>query len=116
MTDKVKDAFQNCNTTVLVIPGGRTSILQPLDININKPVKGHLRTSWVQYMLEHSSEEVIKRSPKQLVVNWIEDANRMLDSNMNMCIVKKAFMVTGLSNALGGEENELIRDDTFRKK
>lgn len=47
------------------------------------------------------------------IVNWIEEANRMLDSNV--CIVKKAFLVTGLSNALGGEEDQLIGDDNTRK-
>ena len=115
LIDKVMDAFQNSNTTVIVIPGGCTSILQPLDVSINKPIKGHLRSSWVQYMLENSSsDQAIKRPTKQLLVNWIEEANEKLDSNL--CIVKKAFLVTGLSNALGGQEDQLIRDDKVRKE
>ena len=113
LTDKVKDAFQKFNTTVLVIPGGCTLILQPLDVSINKPNKTSIRNSWVKYMLEHSNDEVIKKPPKQLIVNWIEEANEKLDSNL--CIVKK-FLVTGLSNAVGKEEDHLIRNDEVRKE
>ena len=75
LTDKVKDAFKKSNTTVVVISAGCTSILQPLDVSINKPINCHLRSSWVQYMLEQASNQTIKKPTKQLVVDWIEAAN-----------------------------------------
>ena len=40
LTDEVKKAFQKCRTKLLLIPGGCTSILQPLDISINKATFG----------------------------------------------------------------------------
>jgi hypothetical protein len=78
---------------------------------INKPIKTSIRNSWVQYMFEHSNNEVIKKPPKQLTVTWIEEANERLDSNL--CIVKKSFLVTELLNAL---EDNLIRNDEVRKE
>ena len=38
----------------------------------------------------------------------------MFDSNRS--IVKKAFLINGLSNALGGYENELVRNDLARRE
>ena len=46
LTEAVKDAFDKCGTKMLVIPGGCTSVLQPLDISINKPFKSYIRQSW----------------------------------------------------------------------
>ena len=42
-TDKTKRALKQKNTTLAIIPGGMTSILQPLDVSINKPMKSSLR-------------------------------------------------------------------------
>lgn len=113
LTEKVKEAFGNCNTTVLVIPGGCTSVLQPLDVSINKPIKSYIRHSWEQYMIEKCSGGGNAPKPsKQLLVDWLQNANHMLDSNK--CIVKKSFLVTGLSNSLGRHEDHLIRNDDIR--
>lgn len=117
LTDAVKESFKQCNTTVVLIPGGLTSVLQPLDVSINKPVKSHLRQSWVEYMLQNvnvSANGIPSKPSKQTIVDWIVEANKILDSNK--CIVKKSFLVTGLSNALGGHEDALIRDDLVRKE
>ena len=41
-------------------------------------------------------------------------ANNILNSNIR--IVKKSFLVTGISNALGRKEDQLVRDDNVRKE
>ena len=117
LTEAVQALFAECNTTVIVIPGGCTSILQPLDVSINKPVKGILRHLWEQYMLEQSDTDSGKQGKftpptKQHIVDWVAEAVQKLDSNV--AIVKKSFLVTGLSNSLGGHEDHLIRNDSQR--
>ena len=55
LTDKVKDKFVQCGTKLLVVPGGCTSVLQPMNLCINKPFKNnYIRKSWCQYMLEET--------------------------------------------------------------
>ena len=43
-----------CLPTVIVIPGGCNSVLQPLDVSINRPFKDHIRKCWQQYMVKQS--------------------------------------------------------------
>lgn len=63
-------------------------------------------------MLEQSENDSTKiPSPPKL--KWIEAANDTLDANV--CIVKKAFLITRLLNSLGGHEDHLVRNDVARK-
>ncbi len=38
----VKQKFKSINTVPVVIPGGCTSKVQPLDVSLNKPFKSHV--------------------------------------------------------------------------
>ena len=47
--------------------------------------------------------EKIKPASKQQVIDWVVQSNNILDSNEDM--IRKSFLVCGISNALDGSEN-----------
>ena len=50
LTDSVKATLKRNNTVSAVIPGGLTSLLQPLDVSLNKPFKDNMRDKWNEWM------------------------------------------------------------------
>lgn len=46
ITDQIKEEIKKLNTIPVIIPGGMTKLLQPLDISVNKSFKGHLKIMW----------------------------------------------------------------------
>ena len=104
VTEEIQVMFARCNTTVIVIPGGCTSVLQPLDVSINRPFKDHLRKCWQQYMVEQSdlvgsADKKIQPPSKQHLVDWITEANRKL--HLNQIIVKNPFLSLDCQMHLG---------------
>ena len=111
MTEEVQEELRKKNITVAVIPGGCTSKIQPLDVCLNKPFKGHCRAKWFEYMQQAVAQQQpgdrIKTPSKQQVLDWVVQSNTTLNSNSAM--VSKSFLVCGISNKLDGSQNNLIR-------
>lgn len=47
----IRSTLKSLNTEPVVIPGGMTSMVQPLDVAINKPFKDCMRKKWQEWML-----------------------------------------------------------------
>ena len=118
--ESIKKHLRKANAALAVIPGGCTSILQPLDVSVNKPFKGWLRASWTDYIRADAArvdaerkagKELSKiRAPsKQLVVDWVGSALDKLRTRPDL--VRKSFVVTGISSALNGADDHLVRKD-----
>ena len=108
--DSVKVANERCNADVLIIPGGCTSIVQPMDKCINKPFKESMRGSWQTWMRQDralTKAGNLKQPTRQDAINWVSAA---WDSIKQDTIIR-SFLVCGISNALDGSEDDLASSD-----
>ena len=109
-TDDVKKLAKKINTSLAVIPGGLTSVLQPLDVSLNKPFKDKLRTMWSDWMISGTGESTksgnLKKPGIDLVAQWVKVAWDTIPPEM----IKKSFQKCCISNALDGTEDEFIFD------
>lgn len=111
LTDKVKGRLSEKGTRQAVIPGGCTSVLQPLDVSLNKPFKSNIRCSWNEWMINGPRETTkagnLKRPSLVKVCEWIVNAWNAIPKEM----VMKSFLKCGISNSLAGTENDAFYEE-----
>jgi hypothetical protein len=108
VTDSVKDQLCKMKTELVVIPGGMTSLLQPMDVTINKPFKDRLRQQYLTWIAgrAHELRETgkIKSAAPSEVTRWVLAAwKAVLES-----IITRSFKKCCRSNALDGSKNDIV--------
>ena len=88
-----------------------TSILQPLDVGVNRPMKSLLKAKWGQWM-QHSTKTYTKgirtRAPDLLTVTqWVKEAWKELDPS----IIVKSFKRCSITNSMDGTEDNILWPD-----
>ena len=71
MMNSVVNAIQDLGVQVEHIPGGCTSLCQPVDIGINKPFKAFLRKAWEKWMIDEGIRSGTTSPPtRELIAKW----------------------------------------------
>ena len=107
-TENVKRLLARCKTKLVNIPGGCTSLLQPVDVSFNGPFKAHVRAMSEKHLnenLDKYTDGKISASERRiLMTKWVGEAW----ANTNQDMVQRSFKKCGISLALDGSENHLL--------
>ena len=114
LEESVKRHFHESGFDLAVIPGGLTSICQPLDIYINKPFKDNLRKEWHVWMANGDAEETsagnLRHARLSDVCLWVK---RSWDAISDEIIIE-SFKTCKISTDLNDDlEISDIDDDEF---
>ena len=116
LTDGIKRKVRATNTDVAVIPGGLTSILQPLDVSLNKPFKDSLRKKWKDWMSSEGRTFTKSGNPRAAdlptCAKWVKESWDEIKPEM----IIKSFKKCCISNALDGTEDDMIWEDRLRPR
>ena len=88
LKEEVLAKLTESNISYVIIPGGCTSKIQPLDVCLNKPFKTYLRGAWEEYMVNQarrsSDASSIPTASRTEIIQWVVAANDCLNSQGDM--------------------------------
>jgi len=102
--------LDDMNIDVVYIPGGCTSLAQPMDVSVNRPFKNNMRRQWTRWFETHDERTPagnLRQPSRQQVINWVSQAWRDIPEDM----IRRAFLRCGISNALDGTQDDQCRDE-----
>ena len=116
LTDSVKNQLRKMKTELVVIPGGMTSVLQPMDVSINTSFKDRLRQQYLTWTADPAGELTetgkIKRAAPSEVSRWVSAAWKAIPES----IIVRSFKKCCISNALDGSEDDILWEDDGQDK
>ena len=86
LTDTIKQQLRENKTATAVIPGGLTSLVQPLDVCLNKPFKDRLREKWMTWMMSGKKTFTpggqLRAASLITVCQWVKESWQELSKEM----------------------------------
>ena len=112
VTDTVKASFKRENTELAVILGGLTSLLQLLDVSLNKPFKDGVRKKWMQWMADgihkFTASGQQRKPSEELICSWVSQVWKDIPAEM----ITTSFLKCGITNNLDGTQDGLVYNST----
>ena len=94
MMGSVVQRIQELGVEVRHIPGGCTSLCQPVDVGFNKPFKDRMRKQWLSWMIAEGIIHGTTKPPSRRdVAGWVDRA--MTEMKGKEQIIKNAWRKTG---------------------
>ncbi|KAG7174204.1 Pogo transposable element-like 7 [Homarus americanus] len=116
LTEPVKICLKKHNTDTAVIPGGLTSVVQPLDVSLNMPFKDRVRDRWNKRMIEgdktYTKGGNMRAAPLELLCEFVIDSWNAIKTET----VVKSFKKCCISYSLDGEEDDVAWEDEAESK
>ena len=107
----VKSVLNADKTDLAIIPGGMTSVLQPLDTSVNKHMKVALQQRWDAWMCgsdhTYTNQGGMRKPELYIICSWIKDAWEELGPE----IIIRTFKKCCISNALDESEDDVLWED-----
>ncbi|PIO70790.1 DDE superfamily endonuclease [Teladorsagia circumcincta] len=102
-TELTKQYLQQ-HSRMIMIPGGLTKLLQPLDISVNKSFKSNLRRCWEDWMIEEERHTYTRSGKRQRpsyeeICDWIATSWDQVTSECIMNGFRKARECSGPHSA-----------------
>ena len=86
VTEKSKDYVKRMNIDLAVIPGGLTSVVQPLDVCLNKPFKDLICQYWSAWIIDGEKTFTkggnMRAPPLDLLCEWVVRAWAAIDAKI----------------------------------
>uniref|UniRef100_K7FGA6 HTH CENPB-type domain-containing protein n=1 Tax=Pelodiscus sinensis TaxID=13735 RepID=K7FGA6_PELSI len=115
LTTSTKKRLARINTDAAVIPAGLTSLVQPLDVCLNKSFKDRIREQWNEWMV--SGEKSFTKGGNMRVpqLDVLCNCHKSLN-DIDAETVIKSFKKCGISNSLDGMEDDFLWQDEGEAK
>ena len=101
---------QDLNVIIKFLKPYTTSICQPLDLSTNSILKRKMKDEWLDWYIDPSN--ISKTPSKQFIYDWFAKSWNAITQTNNI----KAFLLSGISNDLNGDEDILCLNLVQMKK
>jgi hypothetical protein len=116
-TPAVLEILRSKQITPSLIPAGCTSLVQPLDVSINKPLKEYIRTLTEEAIRDCESVERVEKwtvSDRRILTTWsVGDAWYLFAVEKDE-LIRRVFRKVGLSLAADGSQDEELDIKGFK--